>query len=79
MVRLYTLADKTIADAKAKNQLQQSDTIILSGGYVMLKRIIYLFILYFFICINSVTAAEPEKHLVILYNSDTKSYLEGCG
>ncbi len=49
------------------------------GGYVMLKRIIYLFILYFFICINSVTAAEPEKHLVILYNSDTKSYIEGCG
>jgi hypothetical protein len=49
------------------------------GGYVMLKRIIYLFVLYFFIFINSVTAAEPEQHLVILYNSDTKGYIEGCG
>jgi hypothetical protein len=35
--------------------------------------------LLFFVFINAVQAAEPEKHLVILYNSDTKSYIEGCG
>jgi hypothetical protein len=46
---------------------------------VMSKGILFLFFLFFFVFINSVKAAEPEKHLVILYNSDTKSYIEGCG
>jgi hypothetical protein len=43
------------------------------------KRILFLFFLLFFVFINAVKAAEPENHLVILYNSDTKSYIEGCG
>jgi hypothetical protein len=46
---------------------------------VMSKGILFLFFLFFFVFINSVKAAEPEKHLVILYNSDTKGYIEGCG
>jgi len=45
----------------------------------MSKGILFLFFLLFFVFINAVTADEPEKHLVILYNSDTKSYIEGCG
>ena len=45
----------------------------------MSKGILFLFFLLFFVFINAVKAVEPEKHLVILYNSDTKSYIEGCG
>jgi hypothetical protein len=43
------------------------------------KDILFLFFLLFFVFTNAVKAAEPEQHLVILYNSDTKSYIEGCG
>jgi len=45
----------------------------------MFKGILFLFFLLFFVFITTAKAAEPEKHLVILYNSDTKSYIEGCG
>ena len=43
----------------------------------MFKSILFLSLFLFFI--NVCKATEPEKHLVILYNSDTKSYIEGCG
>lgn len=45
----------------------------------MFKHILFLFLFLFFTLANSGQATEPEKHLVILYNSDTKSYIEGCG
>ncbi|WAC08398.1 MAG: hypothetical protein OS130_04180 [Thermodesulfobacteriota bacterium] len=45
----------------------------------MSKGIFFLFFLFFFVFTNAVKAAEPEQHLVILYNSDTKGYIEGCG
>ena len=36
-------------------------------------------LLLLFVFTNAVKAVETEKHLVILYNSDTRSYIEGCG
>ena len=50
------------------------------GNLFMLKSNFFLslFLIFNFV-INTGNAAEPEKHLVILYTSDTKSYIEGCG
>lgn len=41
-----------------------------------------IFFLTFFLSlafVNAAQAADPAKHLVVLYNGDTKSYIEGCG
>ena len=45
----------------------------------MFKSILFLSLFLSLVFINVGKATEPEKHLVILYNSDTKSYIEGCG
>jgi len=45
----------------------------------MVYRTLLLGLLAFLISINSANASESEKQLLILYTSDMKGYVEGCG
>ena len=49
------------------------------GLMVMNNRVLILFLLIFFVFINSGKASDLERQLTILYTADTKGYVEGCG